>query len=208
MRAEHLEFLVEEPSMEAFLIQLLPRLFEGQVTFAIHTHQGKRDLIRKLAARLRGYARWLPDIVRIVVVLDRDDDDCIALKHRIEQTAIAAGLITRAAAKSQPWQIVNRLAIEELEAWFFGDWIAVRDAYPKVLANIPSQHAYRNSDSITGGTWEALERLLRNAGYFSGGLRKVEAASAIGKHFDHTRAQSPSFVVFRDALLEATANPP
>ncbi|MGD0023803.1 MAG: DUF4276 family protein [Xanthobacteraceae bacterium] len=202
-----MEILVEEPSMEAFLIQLLPRLLEGRVTFAIHTHQGKRDLIRKLGVRLRGYAKWLPEIVRIIVVLDRDNDDCGALKQRIEQHAIAAGLLTRTAAKGGPWQIVNRLAIEELEAWFFGEWTAVRNAYPKVLADIPAQHAYRNSDMITGGTWEALERILRNAGYFSGGLRKVEAATAIGRHFDHTRAQSPSFIVFRDALLEATINP-
>jgi hypothetical protein len=205
MKAEHLEVLVEEPSMEAFLIELLPRLLDGQATFTIHTYQGKSDLIGKLGSRLRGYAKWLPNVVRIVVLLDRDDDDCIALKQRIEQIAEAAGLLTRTAAGGRRWQVVNRLAIEELEAWFFGEWSAVRGAYPRVSATIPKQAAYREPDAIAGGTWESLERVLKNSGYFSGGFRKVEAASAIGKHFDPGRAQSCSFVAFRDALLEATA---
>jgi len=202
MKAEHLEVLVEEPSMEAFLAELLPRMLNGQATFSIHTHQGKRDLIGKLAGRLRGYARWLPDSARIIVLLDRDDSDCSILKDQLENDAKNAGLLTRTAADASTWQVVNRLAIEELEAWYFGDWTAVRAAYPKVSAVIPRQAPYRNPDAIAGGTWEALERILRNAGYFSGGLRKVEAASAIAKQFDHARAQSHSFSKFRDAVSE------
>jgi hypothetical protein len=206
MKAEHLEFLVEEPSMEMFLMQLLPRLLRDRATFTIHSHQGKNDLIEKLGPRLRGYAKWLPDIVRIVVVVDRDDIDCITLKNRMEQDAAGAGLLTRTASRGTCWQVVNRIAIEELEAWFFGEWVGVRSAYPRVSSAIPRQAAYRASDSIAGGTWEALERLLKNAGYFSRGLRKIEAAVAIGKYFDHARALSPSFLAFRDALLEAVAD--
>jgi hypothetical protein len=203
MKAEHFEVLVEEPSMEAFLIELLPRLLNGQATFTIHTHQGKSDLIGKLAGRLRGYVKWMPEIVRIVVLVDRDDDNCAALKRKMERDAHSAGLLTRAASGGAPWHVVNRLAIEELEAWFFSEWTGVRNAYPRASAAIPRQAAYRLPDAIAGGTWEALERVLRNAGYFSGGLRKMEAASAIGKQFDPARAQSPSFIAFRDALLEA-----
>ena len=203
MKAEHLEFLVEEPSAEAFLVELLPRLLDGRATFTIHAHQGKSDLIGKLAGRLRGYAKWLPEIVRIVVLVDLDDDNCDALKQRMEQYAKTAGLLTRTSAGEAPWRVVNRIAIVELEAWFFGEWTAVRNAYLGVSKSIPRQAAYRIPDAIPGGTWEALERVLRNAGYFSGGLRKMEAASAIGKHFDPSLAQSPSFVVFRDAVSEA-----
>ena len=28
------------------------------------------------------------------------------------------------------WQVVNRIAIEELQAWHFGDWEAARQANP------------------------------------------------------------------------------
>jgi Domain of unknown function (DUF4276) len=205
MKADHLEVLVEEPSMEAFLIELLPRLLDGRATFSIHVYRGKSDLMSKLRSRLRGYAKWLPHNVRIVVLVDRDDDDCGELKQKLEQDAKAAGLLTRTAFTGAPWQVVNRLAIEELEAWFFGEWTSVRKAYPKASATIPKQAAYRASEAITGGTWEAFERVLKSAGYFSGGLRKMEAAKAIGKEFDSARAQSASFIALRNALLEAVA---
>ncbi len=205
MKAKHLEVLVEEPSMEAFLLELLPRMLDGRATFTIHAHQGKSDLIRKLSNRLRGYAKYLPASTRIVVLIDRDDDDCIALKRRMEQAAKAAGLLTRSTSDGAPWRVVNRLAIEELEAWFFGEWTGVRTAYPRASKAIPGKAPYREPDAIAGGTWEALERVLKSAGYFSGGLRKMEAASAIGRQFDPALACSPSFIAFQNALLEAVA---
>ncbi len=205
MNAEHLEVLVEEPSMEAFLDELLPDILGDRATFRIHTHQGKYDLLGKLSARLRGYAKWLPATMRVVVLVDRDDSDCRDLKQTMEKAADAAGLLTRATSGGTNWQVVNRLAIEELEAWFFSEWTGVKSAYPRVAANIPRQSAYRHPDDITGGTWEALQRVLVRAGYFSGGLRKTEAATAIGKQFDVNRASSPSFIAFRDAILETVA---
>ena len=69
MATTHLEVLVEEPSMEAFLRALLPRLLPQDRTFEIHPFQGKSDLLGKLEARLRGYAAWLPADWRIVVVV-------------------------------------------------------------------------------------------------------------------------------------------
>lgn len=125
MTAMHLEFLVEEPSMEAFLRALLPRLLPSDRSFEVHPFQGKSDLLSKLLDRLRGYAQWLPEDWRIVVVVDRDDDDCAKLKTKLEAMAEAAGLMTRSRAAGRRWQLVNRIAIEELEAWYFGDWQAV-----------------------------------------------------------------------------------
>jgi hypothetical protein len=204
MTANHLEILVEEPSMEAFLAQLLPRLLGERATFTLHVHQGKRDLLHKLRGRLCGYAKWLPETTRIVVLVDRDDDDCVALKQQIEKYIVAAGLSSRTAS-GNPWQVASRLAIEELESWFFGEWTAVLKAYPKASATIPHKATYREPDAIAGGTWEALERVMRNAGYFSGGFRKMEAANAIGKQFNPDLAKSPSFIAFRDVLLEAVS---
>lgn len=74
MTVRHVEFLVEEPSMEEFLRELLPRLLPRDRTFAIHSFRGKSDLLRKLAARLRSYSKWLPVDWRIVVMVDRDPD--------------------------------------------------------------------------------------------------------------------------------------
>ena len=76
MAAIHVVMLVEEPSMEVFLRALLPRLLPHDRTFEVHPFQGKSDLLGKIEARLRAYASWLPDDWRIVVVVDRDGDDC------------------------------------------------------------------------------------------------------------------------------------
>ena len=201
MRIEHLEFLVEEPSMEAALRLLVPKIV-GFLPFEVHPHQGKHDLLTRLPGRLSGYASWLPATYRIVVVVDRDDEDCTALKAKLDQMAVAAGLSTRSAAKSKSYALVNQLAIEELEAWYFGDWEAVRAAYPAVDATIPQQAKYRAPDEIRGGSWESFESLLRKAGYFSGGLRKIEAARAVASHMDPARNRSPSFCALRDVLAE------
>ena len=106
------------------------------------------------------------------------------------------------AANSQ-WQVATRIAIEELEAWYFGNWEAVSAAYPNVPADIPRRAANRESDKILGGTWEAFERILRKRNYFASGLRKVEAAALIGKHFDVEKCSSPSFAILKLALGEA-----
>lgn len=199
----HFEFLVEEPSMEAFLVAILPRLLGTEVTFTIHVHQGKSDLLRKLASRLRAYAKWLPGSVGVVVLVDRDDDDCRVLKQRLERDAAGACMPTRTTHGGLDWKVLNRIAVEELEAWFFGEWTSVQRAYPQVPAGVARKAAHRDPDEIAGGTWEALERALKQGGYFKAGLRKKEAAQEIGKHFDPELCTSPSFIVFRGALLEA-----
>lgn len=191
--------------MEAFVRALLPRLLPAGRTFEVHPFQGKNDLLGKLESRLRGYAQWLPREWRIVVVVDRDDDDCRALKARLESAADAAGLRTRSRAGSHPWQVVNRIAVEELEAWYFGDWPAVRGAYPRVSSAISEQRPFRDPDALRGGTWEAFERVLQRHGYFKTGLRKVEAARAIGAHVDPERNRSLSFTRFHEAIAEALA---
>jgi hypothetical protein len=203
--AHHLVLLVEEPSMEAFLHGLLPRLLPADRTFEVHPFQGKQDLLGKLDARLRAYAAWLPADSRLFVVVDRDDEDCHALKQRLEAAAKRAGLVTRSQAGAVPWQLVNRIAIEELESWYFGDWEAVRAEYPRVSAHVPQRQGLRDPDAIAGGTWQAFERVMRKHGYFKGGLAKIEAARRISAHIEPARNQSASFQAFHAAVLEALA---
>lgn len=189
--------------MEAFLRAMLPRLLPEGRTFEVHAFQGKSDLMGKLEARLRAYAAWLPADSRILVVVDRDDDDCRDLKQRLEGITQRAGLLSRSRADGGPWQIVNRIAIEELEAWYFGDWEAVRAIYPRVAPSIPQRQGLRDPDAIAGGTWEAFERVTRKHGYFKGGLTKIEAARAIGAQIRPERNHSASFQAFYSALAEA-----
>ena len=201
MTVDHVDVIVEEASMEAALRALLPRILYG-VSSAIYQHQCKSELLARLPVRLRGYASWMPETSRIMVLVDRDDEDCRKLKARLEQLARDAGLTTRSRARGAEYSLVNRVVVEELEAWFFGDWEAVCKAYPKVKANVPLQAKYRDPDAIKGGTWEALERVLQAAGYFKAGLRKIELARNVAEHMDPSRNTSRSFQTFHAALRE------
>ncbi len=204
--AAHLELLVEEPSMEAFLRQLLPRVLPQGRSFSVHPHQGKSDLLGKLEARLKSYANWLPADWRVIVIVDQDEDDCRVLKQRLEAISAHAGLETRARARSLgrlDWRLVNRIAVEELEAWYFGDWDAVRAAYPRVAAHAARHRALRDPDAVTGGTWEVFERIMQRHGYFKAGLPKIEVARAIGARMEPGRNRSRSFDVFHAAVMEA-----
>ncbi len=98
--------------------------------------------------------------------------------------------------------MLNRIAIEELEAWFFGDVKAIAEAYPGVSLSLGNKAKYRNPDAITGGTWEALQRVLQTEGYYLAGMPKIEVARKISEHMEPKRNQSRSFQVFRDALTE------
>lgn len=100
--------------------------------------------------------------------------------------------------------MVNRIAIEELESWYFGDWQAVRGAYPKVGNRIDRKRKYREPDAIPGA-WEAFERVLQACGYFKTGLRKIELARKLGSLIERDRSSSRSFNNFCDAILEAVA---
>lgn len=192
MSVSHLEVIVEEPSAKAALQCLLPRILGESLTFEIYDHGCKQELLARLPDRLRGYVRWLPDNWRIIVVVDKDQDDFDGLVGRLEEVACAAGVSVG--------RVFFCLAVEELEAWFFGDWEAVREAYPRVSASIPQQAKYRAPDAIQGGTWEAFERVLKRAGYFQTGLRKIEAARNVASCMLPERNTSPSFIALRQVL--------
>jgi hypothetical protein len=191
------------PSLEMALRSLVPALAPN-LSFEIYPSTGKQNLLGILPARLRGYASWLPADWRILIAVDRDDDNCIALKQQLDEIARTAGMTTRSEGvpQGQPFAVVNRIIVEELEAWFFGDWGAVREAYPRVNAQVPAKASFRNPDQIAGGTWEALERVLKRAGYFGGGLRKIEFAQSVAPLMDPQRNQSKSFQVFAEAVRE------
>ena len=197
MTTLYLEILVEEYSAEVALGNLLPKILPAKVEFQIHTFQGKKDLLKKLPQRLKGYRAWLPEDWRILVLCDRDDDNCQTLKEQLEQCAILSGFTTKSSTSDQqPFTLLNRLAIEELEAWFLGDALAIEQAYPRVSANFATQKRYRDPDAISGGTWEALQSLLQSKGYFLGGLNKVEVARTISQCMDIRTNRSTSFQHF------------
>lgn len=195
----HIELFLEEPSAEAFFNEFLPRVLPT-ATFRPHVFQGKPDLLAKIEKRLKGYRSWIPADWRIVVLVDEDRQDCRKLKQKLEAAAAAAGLKTKTISRGAPFVVLNRIAVEELEAWFLGDPAALHSAYPKVSPALGSKVQFRNPDAVAGGTWEALERVLQGAGYYRSGLPKIEVARTIAKHMDAGRNSSGSFHCFLQGL--------
>lgn len=199
---EHLEFLVEEPSMESALRQIVPKVLGPAQSFLIHPHQGKPDLLNNLVGRLRAYRRWLPPSFGVVVVIDEDRQDCEELKRRLEDAAQRVGLVTRTRNRSA-FQVINWIAIEELEAWLLGDADALEAIYPGTGRIIAQRRDLHDPDRVRGGTWEALEDVLEKAGH-RGGLRKIEAARAVSARMEVERNRSRSFQGLVRALRDTT----
>ena len=197
----HVEVLVEEPSAEAALQALLPRLL-GEASWEIRPFTGKTALLKELPTRLRAYPDWLPHAYGeawcVVVLVDRDDDDCLALKAELEQIAAEAGLVTRS-VNPEAYRAVTRIATEELEAWFFGDVPALHAAYPSVPVTLAARRGFRDPDAMTH-TWERLEKMLDRV--YPAGMPKVEVARTVAPLMNPNANRSRSFEVFRDTLLE------
>jgi hypothetical protein len=123
------------------------------------------------------------------------DADCRQRKAEMESVVAAAGLATKAtAALNQPFRIITRLAVAELEAWFLGDRTAIQAAYPHVhpqhFKGLP-----QDPDAIAD-TWKTLWRVLQEGKYYLAGKAKVEWAEAIASQLEPKRNTSASFQYF------------
>lgn len=54
---------------------------------AIIDHGSKNRLLQKLPSRMSAYRHWPTDSFKVLVIVDRDDDDCLKLKSRLERMA-------------------------------------------------------------------------------------------------------------------------
>lgn len=200
-----IEFLVEEPSAEEALRHLLRRLLGGRTRSKIINLGSKYKLLKVLGNRLAAYRLRIEkgEDLRIVVLVDRDNDECEELKARLEQIARQANLTTKTYPDADGrFYVVNRIVVEELESWFIGDPLALRAAFPKLPAVAQNKGIFRNPDN--GGTWEALHRHLKKHGIYRSSYPKIDAARKIAPHLEPERNRSPSFRAFRrglDALL-------
>ncbi len=198
---------MEEPSAEVALSQILPKILPDDVRVNIRPHDGLPALFKRLPERLRGYKHLIDkgQELKVIVLVDEDRvrPNCMERKMQLDNMAEGAGLITKTRAGQRgSFNVVVRLAIEELEAWFFGDPAAIHAAYPRVSATIGRKAAFRDPDAISGGTAERLFKVLQGAGYYKNvdRLPKIEVARNISAHMEPGRNQSRSFQVFRQGL--------
>ena len=174
-----LVFFLEEPSAREMLQGLLPRVLPlNLITIRYVVFEGKQDLEKHLARRLRG---WRTPDTRFVVLRDQDAADCVEVKRRLLELCEQA---------SHPEALV-RIACRELESWYLGDLLAVEQGLGmRGLARRQGKREYRDPDQLAKPS-EVLERLT-DATY-----QKVSGSRGIGPYLATDGAnRSRSFSVF------------
>lgn len=198
-----LEVLVEEDSAALAVQRILSRLFQNtRIRVGVRQFQGKPDLLKKLPDRLAGYARARSRglDVRVAVLVDRDTDDCVALKKRLDRIADGAGLVPRLHARAPgQFQVLNRIAVRELESWYFGDWPAVRKAFPKAPTDAPRKYRH-HPDGAPGKASDTFEKMLRTSGVRV--VSEPEWARRIAPHMSLETNASSSFRAFLTGIAD------
>lgn len=172
-------FLLEEPSMQVLLDDLLPRVFPGWVDgehFQCVPHEGKNDLDRSIPRKL---SAWRIPGDRFVVVRDNDNANCVELKAR---------LLALCAQGGRPETLV-RLVCQELESWYLGDLAALAAAFDAPRVNTP---AYRKR-FVDPDSWQKpsveVKRLVP-------AFQKIGGARAMALFLSITGNRSRSLKVF------------
>lgn len=180
-------FLLEEPSMKAFLNEFLPGFLPGLVFLCV-THEGKQDLEKSIPRKLRA---WNEPGVRFVVVLDNDGANCLAVKKRLRELC----------KQGRRPETLIRIACQQLEAWHLGDFDSLAQAYamPGILKK-KSKAKYSKPDEI-GDAAQELSRLIPE-------FRKMDGARRMGKIMPTATGgnRSRSFQVFVEGLSRYIKN--
>ncbi len=214
----HLEFLVEDSSGAKLLEILLNKIFEkneSEHSWRIHPYKGvgriskdlknradpaKRQLLDQLPRLLSGFGKT-SGIDAVVIVIDVDNRNSVDFLVDLKNLAINANAFQ---------STLYGLAIEEMEAWYFGDSQALKAAYPSAKKKVLDNYV---QDSICG-TWERLadaiypggSKAIKNETWVVSGTVKHEWAKKIGAHMNVNKNKSPSFCKFRDDLRKLVEN--
>lgn len=212
----HFEILVEGQADLTVLSILMEKIlgpFQKPHTWKIHKHRGigkiqgdptqppnKTDptLLHNLPSKLRAYGKDMGKNEAVVVLVDLDDrPDCREFKSELTKLLSTC---------PKPPQTLLRIAIEETEAWFFGDGKALLAAYPNANADVIDGYV---QDSQCG-TWEKLADAIYpggSASLIALGKRSPRVmeqkrvwAKKIAPGMNVEQNQSPSFQRFRDGL--------
>lgn len=215
----HFEILVEDQSGKKVLDILVPKIIGAEHTCNIHPYKGigripknlgakgnahKRILLDQLPRLLRGYgnafSKYPADYPAAVILVCDLDTKCLKA-FREELFSILNSCNPKPETRFC-------IAIEEGEAWFLGDIPAIKSAYPRAKDVVLNSYV---NDSICG-TWELLAdavysggaTALSSNGWQAVGAEKSQWSEKISPHMNVATNKSPSFVYFRQKLIELT----
>lgn len=135
------EILLEEPSMENFLREVLPKILPADYSLDINCflrpHNGKSDLKKSIPKKIKAFSSYY-EPVKVIIIHDQDSNDCKKLKK---------GLLDLC-KKNGKCPVLVRIACKELESWYLGDMDAIEKVYPRFKAkNFRNLAKFRNPDS-------------------------------------------------------------
>ncbi len=216
----HFDILVEDISGKTALEIIVPKIISAEHTFKIHSYKGigriptdlksasdpkKRILLDQLPKIVQGYGQTFsqspPDYPAVLIVICDLDNRCLSTFRRE-----LLDLVDKCNPKPKTQFCI---AIEEGEAWYLGDFAAIKKAYPKAKQKVLDSYT---NDSICG-TWEKLADAVYSGGskelsklrWQGVGKEKSNWAKKIPPHMDVDNNLSPSFGYFRDKLRGLTS---
>jgi len=216
MEIMHFEILVEgqtELSALSVLMKKIVGCYGEPHTWKIHKHRGigslpdnledipdtrNKSLLHNFPSKLRAYGKGMLESEAVVLLVDLDDRrDCVVFKSELNSVL--------GFCEKQP-NLLIRIAIEELEAWYFGDENAIKQAFPKYSKNVVNSYVQDSQE----GTWEKLANAVHPGGLaklMGGGKRSLRILEQkkrwtvqIVPYMDVENNQSPSFRCFRDGI--------
>lgn len=180
-------FLLEEASAKALLVAILPRLLPAEAVTTYLVFNGKNDLEKRLDRKLKSY---LNPNAKFVVMRDQDQEDCRAVKRRLQNICTVSG---------KPQTLV-RIVCRELESWYLGDLAAVENGLNCVGVGAYQKKArFRNPDVIPHAKLE-LKKLTNQA------YMQTQGSRAIEPHMDFSNNTSTSFRAFISGLNRLIAS--
>jgi hypothetical protein len=183
---KELVFFLEEPSAEAMLQGLLPRILPEGIVWRAIVFEGKQDLEKRMLKRLRGY---LNPEARFVILRDKDAADCKVIKKQLKEKCIEAG----------KQEALVRIACHELESWYLADLVAVeRGLKIPGLSSRQGKGLFRAPDTTVNPSHE-LKRIVPC-------YQKLGGSRAIGLYLDPDNTRSDSFRVFIAGIRRLCSN--
>lgn len=173
------EILVEEPSMENFLREVLPKILPpGYIlddNIFLRPHNGKSDLKKSIPNKIKVFSNYhLP--AKVIIIHDQDSNDCKKLKKGLVELCKTNGKCP----------VLVRIACKELESWYLGDMDAIEKVYPKFKAkNFKKSAKFKNPDLLQAS--QELKILVPE-------FQKGFASKNISKFISVEKNTSPSFL--------------
>ena len=179
-RVSSVLFLLEEESACEMLKKLMPKHFPA-ISCKYRKFSGKFDLLSRLEKTIRNHT---DKDCHFVIVCDKDLDDCVELKKRINESC----------QKTNRKSMCHiRIACHELESWYLAqlDVVSQHFGVPEIV-NLQNTK-YRYPDRIEKPSKE-LGRLTK------GNYQKVKGSRIMGEYLNLTVDRSTSFKNFVDVI--------